>query len=71
MSAEVPPVDRRRRPGYLAVFGVAFVVLVAATVCLAIGNLRANNTSLAEISMVLSVVAVILTAVALVIRPRS
>jgi len=61
----------RRRVGYLGVFIAAFVVLVAAAVCLAIGNLRANNVSLAEISMVLSVLAVILTVVALLIRaPR-
>jgi len=62
----------RRRLGYLGVFIAAFVVLVAAAVCLAIGNFKANNVSLAEISMVLSVVAVILTVVALLIRsPRA
>lgn len=59
----------RRRFGYLGVFLSAFVVLVAAAICLAIGNLKANNVSLAEVSMVLSVVAVALTVVALFLRP--
>jgi len=64
-SRDVP----RRRVGYLGVFGLAFLVLVASAVCLAIGNLRATNVALAEISMVLSVVAVTMTVVALLIRP--
>jgi hypothetical protein len=61
----------RRRIGYLSVFGLAFLVLVASTVCLAIGNLRATNIALAQISMILSVVAVLLTVAALLLRPRS
>ena len=68
MSADSRDVPRRR-VGYLGVFGLAFLVLVASAVCLAIGNLRATNVALAEISMVLSVVAVTMTVVALLIRP--
>ncbi|HXY72595.1 MAG TPA: hypothetical protein VEM41_08630 [Actinomycetota bacterium] len=68
MSADSRDVPRRR-VGYLGAFGLAFLVLVASAVCLAIGNLRATNVALAEISMVLSVVAVTMTVVALLIRP--
>ena len=59
----------RRRVGYLGVFGAAFLVLVASTVCLAVGNLRATNVGLAQISMILSAVAVVLTVVAVLLRP--
>lgn len=72
MSSGTRAAPRRRRVGYLGIFLAAFAVLVAAAVCLAIGNLKANNVSLAEVSMVLSVVAVALTVTALLIRsPRS
>ena len=68
MSADSRDVPRRR-VGYLGVFGLAFLVLVASAVCLAIGNLRATNVGLAQISMILSVVAVVLTVVAVLLRP--
>jgi heme A synthase len=47
------------------VFALAFVLLLAAAVCVGIGNLRANSTLLPVISFYLSGAAVVLTVVAL------
>jgi heme A synthase len=55
----------RRGPGPLVVFAAAFVLLLAAAVCVGIGNLRANTTLLPVISFYLSGAAVVLTVVAL------
>jgi heme A synthase len=55
----------RRRPGPLTVFAAAFVLLLAAAVCVGIGNFRANSTLLPVISFYLSGAAVLLTIVAL------
>ena len=63
----------RRGPTPLAVFSVAFVLLLAAAACVAVGNFRPNETLLPMISFYLSGAAVVLTIVALVLprRPRA
>jgi heme A synthase len=60
----------RRRPGPLQVFAIAFVLLLAAAVCVGIGNLRANSTLLPVISFYLSGAAVVLTVVALLMPAK-
>jgi hypothetical protein len=41
---------RVRRPGPLGVFAVAFTLLLAAAVCVGVGNFRPNTTLLPVIS---------------------
>ena len=55
----------RRRPGPLFVFALAFVLLLAAAVCVLVGNIKPNSTLLPVISFYLSGAAVVLTIVAL------
>jgi heme A synthase len=52
------------------VFAVAFALLLAAAVCVGIGNLRANSTLLPVISFYLSGAAVVLTVVALLMPAK-
>jgi hypothetical protein len=52
------------------VFAIAFVLLLAAAVCVGIGNLRANSTLLPVISFYLSGAAVVLTVVALLMPAK-
>ena len=59
------PGRSRRRPGPLQVFALAFVLLLAAAVCVLVGNIKANSTLLPVISFYLSGAAVVLTIVAL------
>jgi heme A synthase len=58
------------RPTPLGVFAVAFVLLVAAAVCVGVGNFRPNTTLLPVISFYLSGAAVVLTVIALVLPAR-
>jgi len=73
-AQEAPAADRRRRrpgrPGSLAVFAVAFILLLAAAVCVGVGNFRPNTTLLPVISFYLSGAAVVLTVVALLLPSR-
>jgi hypothetical protein len=48
------------------VFALAFVLLLAAAVCVLVGNIKPNSTLLPVISFYLSAGAVVLTIVALV-----
>jgi hypothetical protein len=52
------------------VFAIAFVLLLAAGVCVGIGNVRANSILLPQISFFLSVAAVVLTVVALLMPAK-
>jgi hypothetical protein len=62
-------IGRVRRPGPLGVFAVAFTLLVAAAACVGVGNFRPNTTLLPVISFYLSGGAVLVTAIALLLRP--
>jgi heme A synthase len=61
---------RVRRPGPLGVFAVAFTLLLAAAVCVGVGNFRPNTTLLPVISFYLSGAAVVLTVIALLLPAR-
>ncbi len=60
----------RRRPGPLFVFAIAFILLLAAAVCVLVGNVKANSTLLPVISFYLSGAAVVLTVVALLMPAK-
>jgi hypothetical protein len=71
-DASSPERSRRRRPGYLSVFGFAVLLLLCAAAAAALANFRPNTTRLAWASIWLSGAAVIFTAAALFIRaPRA
>jgi heme A synthase len=55
------------QPTSLGVFAVAFVLLVAAAVCVGVGNFRPNTTFLPVVSFYLSGAAVVLTVIAVVL----